>query len=303
MKLGVNLINFGEHATPEFLKERTLFAEELGYHFVMISDHVAITPDVRAQHPAPFFDPLAALAWLAGLTKRVELGTTVLIVPYRHPLLTAQIGLAIDRISGGRFILGVGVGWARQEFEALGVPFEKRGEITDDHLRAIKTLWTSDIASHSSPFVSFDGVHTGVRPVRAPHPPIWVGGNGGAGMRRAVRLGDGWHPINIKARWLKDEGMPRLREISHEEGKPVPKLQPRIRLRITDVLLDEDERVAGEGTLDQIHQDLETLDELGAECVLLDTLDTEPEVTPERARIMLTTLADEVFDLERQRLR
>lgn len=93
----------------------------------MISDHVAITPDVQSQFPAPFYDPFISLGWLAAATYRIELGTTVIILPYRHPLLTARMAANIDRLSDGRFVLGVGVGWAKQEFEALGIPFERRG--------------------------------------------------------------------------------------------------------------------------------------------------------------------------------
>src|SRR5207245_2360992 len=171
--------------SPESLAGWTRLAETLGYHFVMISDHVALTPDVVARYPAPFYDPFATLAWLAGLTHRVELGTTVVILPYRHPLHTARLAANVDRLSGGRFILGVGVGWARQEFEALGLPFERRGAMSDDYLAAIKTAWTSDPASHAGSFVTFRDVRTAPRPVRAPHPPLWVGGASDAALRRA----------------------------------------------------------------------------------------------------------------------
>ena len=121
MRIGVNLLNFGPGVSPDSLAGWTQLAETLGYHFVMISDHVAMTPDVVARYPAPFYDPFVTLAWLARLTRRVELGTTVVILPYRHPLHTARLAANVDRLSGGRFIFGVG--WARQEFEALGVPF------------------------------------------------------------------------------------------------------------------------------------------------------------------------------------
>src|SRR5438034_2482392 len=147
MRVGVNLINFGPGACPEALARSAELAEGLGYHLVMISDHVAITPDVAARYPAPFYDPFIALGWLAGLTRRVELGTTVVILPYRHPLQTARMAANLDRLSGGRLILGVGVGWARQEFDALGVPFSRRGAMTDDYLAAIKAAWASDVAS------------------------------------------------------------------------------------------------------------------------------------------------------------
>ena len=127
MRIGVNLLNFGPGASPEALAGWTQLAETLGYHLVMISDHIAMTPDVVARYPAPFYDPFVTLGWLAGLTRRVELGTTVVILPYRHPLHTARLTANVDRLSGGRFIFGVGVGWARQEFETLGIPFEGRG--------------------------------------------------------------------------------------------------------------------------------------------------------------------------------
>src|SRR5256714_8366081 len=183
MRIGVNLLNFGPGVSPDALAGWTELAERLGYHFVMISDHVAMTPDVVARYPAPFYDPFVTLAWLARLTRRVELGTTVVILPYRHPLLTARLAANVDQLSGGRFILGVGVGWARQEFEALGLPFEQRGAMTDDYLAAIQATWAGEVASYHGPFVSFERVATGPAPVQAPHPPIWIGGNGAVARR------------------------------------------------------------------------------------------------------------------------
>jgi alkanesulfonate monooxygenase SsuD/methylene tetrahydromethanopterin reductase-like flavin-dependent oxidoreductase (luciferase family) len=129
------------------------------------------------------------------------------------------------------------------------VPFERRGAISNDYLAAIKTAWTSDPASYTGPFVSFRDVHTAPRPVRSPHPPIWVGGASDAAMRRAVRLGDGWHPIRVRIPWLRDTGLPRLREIADREGRPLPALCPRIRLRVTDTKLADDQHIAGEDSL------------------------------------------------------
>src|SRR5882724_763315 len=163
MRIGVNLLNFGPGASPDSLADWTQLAETLGYHLVMISDHVAMTPDVVARYPAPYYDPFVTLGWLARATKRVELGTTVVILPYRHPLHTARLTANVDQLSGGRFIFGVGVGWAKQEFATLGVPFERRGAMSNDYLAAIKTAWTSDPASYNGPFVSFRDVHTGPR--------------------------------------------------------------------------------------------------------------------------------------------
>jgi probable F420-dependent oxidoreductase len=305
MRVGVNLLNFGPGVSPESLTAWTQLAETLGYHSVMISDHIAMTPDVVTRYPAPFYDPFVTLGWLARVTRRLELGTTVIILPYRHPLHTARLTANLDRLTGGRFIFGVGIGWAKQEFQALGVPFERRGAMSDDYLAAIKTAWTSDPASYTGPFVSFRDVHTAPRPLRSPHPPIWVGGGSDAAMRRAVRFGDGWHPIRPRVSWLRDTAMPRLREIADKEARPVPALCPRIRLRITDTKLADDQRLAGEGHLDQVRGDLEGLARLGASHVLLDTYADDPEATRhhETGWSMLATLAEQVLDLGKESLR
>mgnify|MGYP001181705655 CR=1 FL=1 len=173
MKVGVNLLNFGPGVSPETLRRWTEFTEARGFHFVMISDHVAVTPDVQTRYPAPFYDPFISLSWLAGITSGIEIWTSAIVVPYCSPLMMARIGAALDQISNGRFIFGVGVGWARREFAALGVPFNRRGAMTDEYLAAIKELWTNDIASFEGKHVSFQDVYTGPKAKRAPHPPIW----------------------------------------------------------------------------------------------------------------------------------
>ena len=302
MKVGVNLLNFGPAASPEALLRWTRVVEALGYHFVMISDHVAVTPDVMGRYPAPLYDPFVSLAWLAGKVRRLELGTTVVILPYRHPLQTARLAANLDNLCGGRFILGVGVGWARQEFEALGVPFERRGAMADEALEIIARCWSEDVVTHEGRFFGFRDVHTAPRPAR--RPPIWVGGGSDAAMRRAVRHGDGWHPIRVKLGWLR-EALPRLAKIAEHEARPVPALCPRIRLCLTPSPMPDGERAAGHGTLEQVRRDLETLARLGAQSVLLDTYMDDAEATRnhEAAWSMLATLAERVLDLPRQTLR
>jgi len=305
MKVGVNLLNWGPGVSPDSLARWATLVEALGYHLVMISDHVAPTPDVAAKYPAPLYDPFTTLGWLASATRRVELGTTVIILPYRHPVQTARMAATVDRLSGGRFIFGVGVGWAKQEFEALGVPFNRRGAISNDYLAAIKTLWTNDVASYAGPFTSFKDVHTGPRPLRSPHPPIWVGGSSDAALRRAALYGDAWHPNRIRMDWLRDTGLPRLKAIAAAERKRAPALCPRIRLQLTDSPPADDQRLVGQGTLDQVRKDLETLESLGAEYVLLDSSGDDPEATRHHEPVwrMLTTLAEKVLDLPQQTLR
>ena len=305
MKFGVNLINFGPSARPESLMRWVQLTESLGYHFLMTSDHVAVTPDVYARYPTPLYEPFTTLAWLAGVTQRIEIGSTVVILPYRHILEVARMTANIDQLSGGRLLFGIGVGWSTQEFAALNVPFQRRGALTNEYLAALKTLWTNDVASFQGRYVNFADVHTTPRPVRQPHPPIWVGGSSDAAMRRTVRHGDAWHPNRIRPHWLKATGLPRLREIADAERKPMPALCPRIRLRLTDAPLSDDQRLIGEGTLDQVRADLDGLQEVGAQYVLLDTFHDDVEATrhPEAAWAMLMTVAEKALDLERETLR
>src|SRR5262245_21873431 len=279
MKLGINLLNFGPSATPRNFERWARFAEDNGFDALMISDHVAVTPDVQARYPSPFYDPFIILGWIAGLTTRIEVGTTVTILPYRHPLQVARITANLDVISAGRFIFGVGVGWAKREFQALGIPVERRGAIANESLAAITLCWTEEIATYEGRFFSFKEVYTGPRPTRRPHSPIWARGSSDRALQRAVRYGDAWHPIRIRVDWLRNMGLPRLREIAATEGSKMPALCPRIMLDLRENALPEDERVAGQGSLDQVRGDLGALSELGADYVVLDTYSGKPEDT------------------------
>lgn len=305
MKVGVNLINFGPGVSPASLKSWATLSEALGYHIIMTSDHIAITPDVQSRYPAPFYEPLSLLGWLAGVTTKIEIGTTVIIVPYRNPLELAKATANVDQLSDGRFILGVGIGWAQEEFHVLNAAYKSRGAVTNEYLAAVKLLWTQDVASYNGKFISFDDVHTAPRPIQTPHPPIWVGGPSDAAMRRTVRYGNAWHPIRIQMDWFKNTGIPRLKEISDEEAKSVPELCPRIRLRLTDSPVTGSDRVVGEGDIDQVHRDLAELENLGCSYVILDTYadDLEAIKNNEISWRMLTTLAEKVLDLSNQTVR
>ena len=307
MKVGLKLHHSGPGASPEYMKRWAQFAETLGLHLIMTADHAALTPEVLEEYPAPYYEPFTNLAWLAAHTEKIELGTTVIVVPYRHPVHLAHMTGNVDQLSGGRLIFGVGVGWAESEFEVLGLPFRKRGAMTDDYLAAIKALWTQDVASFESPSVSFKDVTVAPKPVQSPHPPIWVGGSSEAALRRAVRFGQAWHPIGVRVDWLRDSALPRMRRLAESEEMSVPALCPRIWCRLTESPLPEEERLAGEGTIDQVHRDLEALQELGAEYVLLDTKRNSPTAGSashhEEAWPTLTTLADRVLDLERETVR
>lgn len=306
MKFGVNVLNFGPYATPSDLRGWARFAEDTGFHSAMISDHIAVTPDVAEPYPAPFYDPFATLAWFAALTERIELGTTVSVLPYRSPLHTARLVANIDQLSNGRMVLGAGVGWSQQEYAALNVPYHRRGAVADEYLAAIAELWKEETASFQGEFVAFQDVSTGPLPVRDPHPPVWIGGQSPAAIRRAVRFGTHWHPIQVTIPWLRDTGLPALRAEAAEQGRPVPALAPRLlAVRVTDRPLPEDGRSLGQGTTEQIHADLTALHQLGAEHVLLDTYQNDPATLgdPAHDQDMLRRLADTVLDLPGEQLR
>ncbi len=258
MKIGVNVPNFGPGTDPGVLRAWARTVEGLGYDLLMVSDHVAITPDVAGQYPAPFYEPFTTLSWLAGVTERVRLGTTVLVVPYRHPLLVARMAANLDALSGGRLVLGAGIGWAKQEFDALGVPFGQRGKLTTEYLRTIRAAW----ADHDD--------------YRAGPIPLWLGGHSDAGLRRAIELGDAWHPLRLTMSGFR-EGLARLEKLAGD--RPAPAFAPRILLRLTGAPVTGPGRRAGEGTLEQVLDDLTQLRELDAETVVLDPFDTDPAET------------------------
>jgi probable F420-dependent oxidoreductase len=282
-KLGVFIPNFGPSATPDILHGWVRFAESHGFDLAMVSDHVAPTPDVTDLYPSPFYDPFATLAWLGGLTERLELGTTVAIVPYRHPLLTARMANNIDQFTGGRFILGTGVGWSEAEFAAVGVPFRERGRMTDEYLKAITDAWAHDVVSLDGDYLKYRDVATGPRAARAPHPPLWIGGWGPAAVRRTVRFGDAWHPNQLDLERVQAT-LSALRDEAERQGRPVPAFCPRMRAQVTGADLLETGRPFGRGSLRQIRRDLATLVELGAAYVVLDPIADHPgdRVSPER---------------------
>jgi len=271
--MGVNVPNFGPGTEPGVLRRWAQTVEGLGFDLLMISDHIAVTADVAEQYPAPFYEPFTTLAWLAGITGRIRLGTTVLIVPYRHPLLIARMAANLNDLSGGRLVLGVGSGWARQEFDALGVLFQQRGKLTDDHLRAVRAAWADQ------------------QDYRSGQIPIWVGGNSDAGLRRAVRLGEAWHPLRFTMPWMR-EAVGRMTAFADEQRRPVPGLVPRIALRLAESPVTAPDRLAGEGTIDQVLDDLAELRLLGADTVVLDPFSGDPSETlrPEDAWQALATV-------------
>nr|WP_240979814.1 TIGR03619 family F420-dependent LLM class oxidoreductase [Streptomyces sp. HNM0574] len=290
------MLNFGPGTTPDSLAEEAARARTLGFGFVMISDHIAVTQDVHAVYPAPFYDQFTLAAWLAAKEPELTLGTTVTVLPYRHPLQTARLAANLDVLTGGRFILGAGIGWSRAEYQALNVPFAQRGRIADEYLTAIRAAWREDPTTFHGEYVHYTDVHTAPRPVARPL-PVWVGGSSQAALRRAARLGEGWHPVAPTLDEIR-AALPVLAAEADKAGRPAPELVPRLPVRITDGPLEESGRTAGQGTLEQIRADFAELAELGATHVLVDTYPGDPtdRGTAEQDRAVLEQLTEHVVD-------
>jgi probable F420-dependent oxidoreductase len=218
MQFGVWIPNVRHLAIPDVMRRTAVRAEQLGYDSVWVSDHVVVPTANVANFGRTVFDPLVTLGVLAGATSRVQLGTTVLIVPYRDAVVTAKMVSSLDALSGGRVVLGIGAGWLAAESAMLGVPFAERGAMTDEHLDAMRELWTSATPSFAGTYTRFGDVVFEPKPVQKPHPPIWVGGHSRAALRRTARVGAAWHPINRSPVELR-AGRAELERLVRERGR------------------------------------------------------------------------------------
>lgn len=196
ISFGFVVPSFGPFIAPSVMGELVELAEELGYDDVWFGDHVAVPGYAAHLTPPDWVEPLAACFLALGRTRRVRVGTDVLVLPYRNPLLLAKMAASAHHLSGGRLVLGVGVGYLRGEFAALGASYDERGATTDEYLDVLDLLWSSDgePVHHHGAHCSFDDVCFGPRPDGG-RVPVWVGGNAPAALRRAARAGDGWHPL------------------------------------------------------------------------------------------------------------
>jgi probable F420-dependent oxidoreductase len=212
VEFGVSLPSRGPLAKPDIVLTIAARAEALRYASLFVSDHVVLpASSARSVYPyAPsgrlpggadqdYLEPLVMLSHLAHATRRIRLGTSVLVVPYRNPIVTAKMLATVDLLSGGRVILGAGVGWLREEFEALASPsFDDRGDVTDEYLTLMRQAWTTDPVTFSGRHYSIRDVHVLPKPVQRPTIPVWIGGHTGPALVRTGRLGDAWHPIGLR---------------------------------------------------------------------------------------------------------
>jgi probable F420-dependent oxidoreductase len=288
MHIGINIANHRDLLSKRYIHDTARMAEDLGFDSVWIPDHAVVPRTVEARYGPVYYDAIAVLGYLAGITHRVRLGTTVLVLPYRHPIVLAKELASIDQLSEGRVILGAGVGWAEVEFQALGVSFAERGRCTDEALRVMQILWTQDAPQYSGPYCTFADIIFQPRPVQQPF-PIWIGGQSLAALRRTARFATGWHPIDQSPAQLQ-AAMAILTALSQQAGRQTPALCPRFTVRIRETTSDAGRQFM-EGSAAQIIADLLHIQALGTSHVVLSTQTNDMA----RFRWEIETLAAQVL--------
>lgn len=294
MDVGISLPTVGPAPDREFVLDVARAAERLGFHSVWVTDHVILPADRASTYPYPesttetlftpglqWLDPVAAMGVVAGATERVRIGTSVLVLPYRNPVVLANEVATLDRLSEGRIILGIGVGWMDEEFEVLGVPKEERGARTDEHVAALRALWDSERpATFEGRWTRFRDVHLATRPHTPGGPPILAGGNTPAALRRAGALVDGWMGFEVFPE-KAPAAVAAVREAAEEGGRDPGALTLAVRrglvppFEVGDFLAAR--RAIG-GSRDEVAEELARYGEAGVGLVVLDLAMIPPEM-------------------------
>lgn len=235
MKIGFFAVGIGPSADPEIVALTARTAEQCGFHSLWAPEHVVLIDQYASRYPysgdgklpmsttVDILDPFAALTFAAAHTKTIRLGTGICLVPERSPVVTAKEIASLDKLSGGRFDFGVGIGWLAEEFTAVGVPWERRAERTREYLRAMKLLWTDDQPEFKGEFCSFPKVRMNPKPVQKPHPPIIFGGESTPALKRVAEVGDGWFGVNVTVEDAKAK-IERMRQYAAAAGRDGGKL-------------------------------------------------------------------------------
>lgn len=223
MDFGICIPHYGKPLEIERILDIAKRAEALGFDAVWVTDHIIVPASMNIIYRDNMLEPMALLSHLAAVVTRARLGTSVIILPYRSPIVLAKMLATIDQLSQGRVILGTGAGWMEEEFEALKAPFKDRGDYCDEALHIIRDIWRHETVSMQGPFHHYEDMQTSPRPVQSGGPPIWVGGNSARSRRRVAELGDGWHASSLLASEMAP-GCAHVRELwgkNNRQGEPV----------------------------------------------------------------------------------
>jgi len=255
VRLGLHALGIGAGARRAVIDAIVVAAEQHGFARLWAGEHVVMVDLPASRYPysadgriavpaaADWIDPLIGLSFAAAATTTIGLATGVLLLPEHNPVVVAKQAATLDWLSGGRFTLGVGIGWSREEFDTLGIPFERRAKRTAEYVAAMRTLWRDDLASFAGEFVHFEKVRLNPKPVRERRIPIVLGGNSDAALRRVVNWGDGWYGFNLRDVDTVVERVALIRRLCSEAGRDPSDLQLAValqHLQPTDVpALDE----------------------------------------------------------------
>ena len=254
-------------------------ADNHGLDSIWVSDHVVMPEKHLGSFSEVFYDPFMLLANIAAETSRIKLGTSVIILPYRNPVVVAKMVATLDQLSDGRVIFGVGPGWMKEEYAALSVPYEKRGSRTNEYIAAIKELWVSEDPEFEGEFCSFSDLKFYPKPKQNPHPPIFIAGASDYAIKRAVEYGDGWQPTWVSPEDVKD-GISKLEQIAYQKGKDLSDFTYSVRNRLDIVSITSGEDDKGpdgndppfllRGEVDEITETVKAYDEIGVTHMVLD---------------------------------
>ena len=303
MEYGFYLPNSGAGAEPDALADIAKLGDRLGFYCMVMPDHILQPNQVNSTYPYSLTgDILAAgqsgdgewpeqittLAYLAGITERIKLVTSVMIIPYRNPILTAKMLSTLDMLSKGRLILGAGVGWMEEEFELLNTePFAERGAVTNEYLRAFIELWTKDDPKFEGKYVNFSDITFLPKPVQKPYPPIWIGGQSKPAIRRAAQIGDCWHPVGaIPAAPLEPEELAEnlvlLHQYAEKAGRDPAIIQVSVKAPLYDAGDSSGPRRRFSGSSDEVRQDVQTYADVGVTHLIFDFRTGDPKQTEDR---------------------
>ena len=259
----------------EFNIELAKRAEELGFDSVWVSDHVIMPRKMAGSFSTIFYDPFILLSAIASVTEKIMLGTSVIILPYRNPVVTAKMAATLDVLSGGRLIMGVAPGWLKEEFDTLGADLKNRGEITNEYIEVIKELWSNEFPEFSGKYVSFSDISFFPKPFNGRMPEIWVGGGSGPAKRRAVELANGWQPT-----WISPDdysaALKELKKTADEKGKDIGEMtfsvRNRVRLEEPGRTYDtgSDPAYMFRGSIEDINEQVESFSNSGVEYIVFD---------------------------------
>jgi len=303
MEYGFYLPNSGAGVEPNALSDIAKLGDRLGFFCMVMPDHVLQPNQVNSTYPysltgdileagqsgdGEWPEQITTLAYLAGITDQIKLVTSVMIIPYRNPILTAKMLSTLDMLSKGRLILGAGVGWMEEEFELLDTePFAERGAVTNEYLRAFIELWTSDNPTFEGKYVNFSDITFLPKPIQKPHPPIWIGGQSKPAIRRAAQIGDAWHPVGaIPAAPLEPEELAEnlalLHNYAEKAGRDPSQIQVSVKAPLYDSNNSDGSRRRFTGSPDEVRQDVQTYADVGVTHLIFDFRTADPHQTEDR---------------------